>query len=233
MLQSLHIKWLNPTRLFDFALLDSIFKICHGLLLRVHGVSHPRDQKLLTLCCGLKSSIVLILHKRIRYGLIIVPTFVFIESVRFQCAIHLLQTYFLGLLPLILFTKTESIFLNYLVLFLEAILPLSPCLLIICLVLCQDLLFHVSILLPHLGLGLHVLYLLLLGFPLLLRPELLHLLVPSVLFLAYGIHLLSLSHGLSDFLIHSLFFLLQDLDSILNQLRLLVHCLALILLVKK
>lgn len=78
-----------------------------------------------------------------------------------------------------------------------------------------------------------VLHFLLLCLPLLVRSELLHLMVASVLLLSNCVHFLRLSHGLPDLLVHSLLLFLKDFNTIFDQHCLLIHCLSLIHLIEK
>ena len=82
-------------------------------------------------------------------------------------------------------------------------------------------------------LSLLVLHFLLLALPLLLRLQLLHHLVPLVLFFAYRVHFFGLADGLANLLIHSFIFFFEDAHTIFDQLRLRIHRHPLVLFIEE
>lgn len=61
-----------------FILLNSLFEVGNGLLLRVHGLGHALDERLLALGGSLQALIVLVLYHAVLHRLVVVPALVFV-----------------------------------------------------------------------------------------------------------------------------------------------------------
>jgi len=114
----------NSFGFLDFILMDSLFQISYSLLLCVHSLGHSCDQLLFPMWCVIQSLVMLILLKLIFESLVVVSTFVFIESIRFDRVIHIFKSNFLWFLSIEFFLHSNGVLLNDIVFLLQAILSL-------------------------------------------------------------------------------------------------------------
>ena len=171
----------HPLRLLNFVLLDRLFQFCDRLLLGVHCLCHACNHFLLPFGRHFHTHIVLVLYKLIVHSLLIIPALVLVQSVHFDAVVHVFQPDLLRFLPRKLFLLLNRVILYDVILLFQAIVTHLAYHFVVILILHQYivlLMFYIR----HASLfRILVFHFLLLGFPCLLSPQILHHLEPSIL----------------------------------------------------